>query len=225
MSEEFDVLQLLGGDSDVLKELLKTSIDKLQSEIRDRQVKLNKLSNAYNILLEKSGEGIRLEAFKEYVSDNNSHPDQSIKKDVNHDGKELPKLNWKHEVLTSLKTLNILSLSDNIYDEISKRTVSLIGCTRKDVISKISNALTQLHKKGQVHKIKNRIGKGNFWGLSGWFDSDGYEPNDDHKIKLMNKYEINEVALFGPNHDTPLTPSLPNLPSLDSLSGDMNDGE
>ncbi|WP_339815245.1 hypothetical protein [uncultured Imperialibacter sp.] len=195
---------LIGDDSvdpSVYREFVEYRISVLDKEIKERQIKkeafeaeLLKLTGQVNVFTESKTIGDKKPELPITLIDDRDREDAID--DVKDEKKyaPLPKLNWKHEVLGSLSSYERLCTSEEIYDDLLEDHPKISDCKKSEVIAKISNALTSLSKAGQVKKEKNRLGKGNFWGYSSWFDGD--EVKQVHKEKLAEEYGLDIAAIF-----------------------------
>lgn len=107
----------------------------------------------------------------------------------------LPKMNWFLLALSALTSANGVSTSNELYDIVIGSKEELRGYSKTRVVGKISLGLSKLYRKDKVKKIDNQLGRGNFWGLSSWFDGD--KVNEEYKERLLKKYGVDEVELFG----------------------------
>ena len=102
------------------------------------------------------------------------------------DNKTVPRQDWKKICLSSLKELNSFSSSSELYKHLLKKDSILIQYDKKDIISKISTALSNMYQKKTVYRIKNPNGRGYFWALPAW-----YSP------ELLNYYRKNLSTKIG----------------------------
>lgn len=84
----------------------------------------------------------------------------------------LPKRpSWKHVVLTALKRQNEFLTTDEIAQFALDEFELLSGEKPGTLKSGISNALSNLVKRGQAKNFTNPYAKGYFWGLATWLDN------------------------------------------------------